>query len=809
MNNIELYIKNSQFIAKGTATDGGADFMSAGANSFMSDDNTDFELLLADRLERGDLIQIYNTTDSTDSVISGTIYNKNILMPFGIDIFDAGDTYSIGSVTEWDRAELFGDDTIKLKQNIKNYRDVAKILTDFSQSFSLPASKVNNKLFDHYYNGDVVGGFDARFKVDARLYINGVLFREGSIVLQSVKMKDGNPSSYEINFEGKTPTLKKLFGDDKLDNLEYLDVFDIGYGSSNVKALFDAGKNVSGTSLVANTTNYPDICCPFISAKNRYYYNSTSSSAATATVRNIKGTDISKEGINYKDLKPSIKVWHILKAIEAKYGFTFSTDFFSSTSELFKQLHLWCSRKSGQLLDGLDIKDSSKKFSELTHSSGTDVRQDNTDRNRFVLWSYERLFVSNRYKHLVYTANIYPNETDRLYTVKIVDEDTGDVYAEFDNQVNNQTLVHDFAISISDPNKTIKPTLVVSSATVTTYYATVTLEDEVTTSLAPNGTVVGSTTTGNYTIGSASSKITLSENVGFRNQVVPKIKVIDFLTGLFKMFNLVAYFEDNVLTVKTMDKYYTVGTTNYDITQYVDNSTATYKPSTVFSEINFEYKPSKTIFALKSNESTNDTYGDENFNSVATETEFIGGKYDIKLPFERLLGENMVDEDNKSLSGLVWSYAVNKDENPVLNAPALILVKKKDISSLGAYVVNVEANLTSSVGYAFPCASSYEDSSVYYSINFGSEFSPIEGNIPNENGLFRTKWQTYIKNLLYNSKTRVLTLNAVLPQKILMNYKLSDRFIISGRSYIISSIDTDLKTGESKLELITDNYAEE
>ena len=198
------------------------------------------------------------------------------------------------------------------------------------------------------------------------------------------------------------------------------------------------------------------------------------------------------------------------------------------------------------------------------------------------------------------------------------------------------------------------------------------------------------------------------------------------------MFNLVAYFEDNVLTVKTMDDYYTVGATNYDITQYVDNSTATYKPSTVFSEINFEYKPSKTIFALKSNESTNDTYGDENFNSVGTETEFVGGKYDIKLPFERLLGENMVDENNKSLSGLVWSYAVNKDENAVLNAPALILVKKKTISSLGAYLVNVEDTSNFSLTTAFPCASSYEDSSVYYSINFGSEFSPIEGNIPNE-----------------------------------------------------------------------------
>jgi len=810
MNDIQLYIKNPRFITKGVATDGGADFMSAGLNSYMSDSGGGFDNLLASRLESGESITIFNNTDTTKSVISATYYNTNILMPFGIDIFDVGDRYSIGSANEWDKSELFEDETIKLKQTIKNYRDVAKILTDFSQPFSLPASKTNNKIFDHYYNGDIIGGFDARFKVDARLQINGVLFKEGSIILQSVKMKNGKPSSYEVNFEGKTPSLKKLFGDDKLDDLSYLDVFDVGYGSTTVKALFDAGKNVSGTSLVANTGNYPDICCPFISAKNRYYYDSNDSDAATSTVRNIKGSDLSKEGINYLDLKPSIKVWHILKAIEAEYGFTFSDDFFDSDDELIKQLHLWCSRKSGQLLEGLNSTSDTTDFEDLTHSSGTDVRQ-GADEDYFNLWSYERWLGTNRYGHLVYTAAVYPNESDRLYDVKIVDKDTGEVYKEWLDQVGNKTgLVKDFAISVNDPDKVIKPTLVVTSATVSTYYATVELIERTTTSLGTGGSVIGSATTGNYTIGSSGSKITLTENVGFRSQVVPKIKVIDFLTGIFKAFNLVAYFEDNVLTVKDMDSYYTIGTTNYDITQYVDASTATYKPSTVYSEINFEYKKAKTIFAIKSNESTNDVYGNENFNSEGTNTEFVGGKYDIKLPFERLLGENMVDEDTKALSGLVWSYAVNIDESPVLNAPALICVKKKDITSLGAYVVDVEGTTAHSVTKAFPAASVYYDAgaspSGFRSLNFGEEFSPSESNGVNENSLFKEHWKTYIKNLLYNSTTRVLTVKAFLPSKILQNYRLYDKFIISGKAYIISSIDTDLKTGESKLELITDNY---
>ena len=811
MNEIQLYIKNPRFITSGVATGGGTGFL-GGSSTYMEDTSGNFDQLLRSRLESGESITVFNTTDSTKAVITGVYYNKYITMASGSDIFDTGERYSIGSTTEWDKSELFEDETIKLKQAIKNYRDVAKILTDFSQPFSLPASKTNNKIFDHYYNGDIIGGFDARFKVDARLQINGVLFKEGVIILQSVKMKNGKPSSYEINFQGKTPSLKTLFGDDKLDDLSYLDVFDIGYGATDVKALFDAGKNVSGTSLVANTTNYPDMCCPFISAKNRYYYNSNNSTAATATVRNIKGTTIGTDGIDYKDLKPSIKVWHILKAIEAKYGFTFSDDFFDSDDELFKQLHLWCSRKSGQLLEGIDNKSDSTDFEDLTRTSAlaTEVRQ-GADLDYFNLWSYERFLGSNRYGHLVYTAAVYPLELDRLYDVKIVDKDTGEVYAEFLNQVGDTAgFVKDFAISVDDPDKVIKPTLVVTSATVTYYYATVELIERTTTSLGTGGSVIGSPTTATYTIGVITGQIELAENVGFRSKVVPKIKVIDFLTGIFKAFNLVAYFEDNVLTVKDMDTYYTTGTTNYDITQYVDASTATYKPSTVYSEINFEYKKAKTIFAIKSNEATNDEYGNERFNSEGTNTEFVGGKYDIKLPFERLLGENMVNEHDKTLSGLVWSYAVNIDEKPVLNAPALICVKKKDITSLGAYVVNPEASSTASVTKAFPVASVYFDAgaspSGFRSLNFGEEFSPSESNGVNSNTLFKEHWKTYIKNLLYNSTTRVLTVKAFLPSKILQNYRLYDKFIISGKAYIINSIDTDLKTGESKLELITDNY---
>ena len=62
---------------------------------------------------------------------------------------------------EGQRLDLFKDETVSLTETIQNVKDVAKIFTSFTKTFSLPASKTNNKIFKHYYNFDIINGFDA------------------------------------------------------------------------------------------------------------------------------------------------------------------------------------------------------------------------------------------------------------------------------------------------------------------------------------------------------------------------------------------------------------------------------------------------------------------------------------------------------------------------------------------------------------------------------------------------------------------------------------------------------------------------
>ena len=57
---------------------------------------------------------------------------------------------------EGQQVEMFDDETVTLSQSIQDVKAIDKIFTEFTQTFSIPASKVNNKIFKHFYNSDIV-----------------------------------------------------------------------------------------------------------------------------------------------------------------------------------------------------------------------------------------------------------------------------------------------------------------------------------------------------------------------------------------------------------------------------------------------------------------------------------------------------------------------------------------------------------------------------------------------------------------------------------------------------------------------------
>ena len=52
------------------------------------------------------------------------------------------------------KVDLYNDEKVSLTMTLQDIRDIEKVRTDFTQPFTLPASDINNKIFQHWYNPD-------------------------------------------------------------------------------------------------------------------------------------------------------------------------------------------------------------------------------------------------------------------------------------------------------------------------------------------------------------------------------------------------------------------------------------------------------------------------------------------------------------------------------------------------------------------------------------------------------------------------------------------------------------------------------
>ena len=158
-----------------------------------------------------------------------------------------------------ERLDLFKDETVSLTQTIQNVKDIKKIFTEFTQTFSVPASKKNNKIFKHYYNFHIDNGFDARRKQNATLELNDLTFKTGKIRLDGVDLKNNLAHTYRITFFGNTVDLKDILGDTQLSALTTL--------NENRSLLYSYSNVLSRMQTESN-----DIIVPLITHSDRMFY---------------------------------------------------------------------------------------------------------------------------------------------------------------------------------------------------------------------------------------------------------------------------------------------------------------------------------------------------------------------------------------------------------------------------------------------------------------------------------------------------------------------------------------------------------
>lgn len=736
------------------------------------------------------------------------------------------------------RADLFDNDRVTLQSSIQDIRDIQKVFTDYTKGLSLPASKTNNKIFKHFYNFDIVGGFNARKKESAELHINYAPFKIGKIALNSVNMRNNKPFSYNVTFFSNILELSDRLGSKLLSELPYLrGTYDHDLNEATIKEGFEDGLDLNGQ------TN--SIIYPLISPKKRLYFDSRGSSApvgeifsgnlyhesfvaggggATCNPSDPSSCASTTQGLTWNDLKPAIRAIHVIEAIEDQINIDFTRDFFGTTA--FDNLYLWLNTNP---------EDNSEIAEEQNAVLTNWNLYNGTSAINQIFFTGENLnmFVNvtpETYKYEL-TWNVSITGTPVPYVGKIIDNATNQVLFQFEETTANLQVTRTF-INYGSINP-VNIRFEITSTGSLSFNSNIKIDI-----LSQTNVLYDSV---EYETGISGGAVSTQGTLELYKQF-PKIKALDFLTGIWKMFNLTAYYVDDIrdsnygkIYVDTLDNYYNSNTSNplggvIDLQNYIDVTESVIDSALPYTQINFKYQEPDTLLAEQHLEKFGYVFGNEEYSELEENVD-NERQYDINVPFAHFKYERLLDTNtslNTTRDTLIqWGYSASGDINEttgdytsVISAPLLFYaIRETNLPAASASNDYRDGRINwinglgtgSALVYAIENywrpSNSNEDGTTsippQYTLNFDNEIDEWQSvDYGTEAGsLFKNFYSNYISEV-FDAQRRLSKFTCHLPIKIVQNFKLNDYIKIQFHLFKINSIKIDLNSGKAEIELL-------
>ena len=710
-----------------------------------------------------------------------------------------GDIGVNGVYNDTNRVDQFKDESVSFTQTIQNVKDIKKIFTEFTKTFALPASKKNNKIFKHYYNFDISSeaSFDARVKVDAALYLNDIEFKKGKIALNGVELKNNVPHTYKVTFYGNTVNLKDILGDSQLSFLEDLESENKTYNFTSVYGGFSAAADA-------------DVIVPLITHTDRLFYY--------ANGFNENGnvwysSSNNQAGADWQQFKYAIRLSRIIDAIQVQYPITFSDDFFNNTSNTdFHNLFMWLHRKKGavEAVGEVDIVWSRVTSLPQTLCAPLPCNVNATSNNGVITISTIAGFELK-----TTTVSLEPTTSDEYSARVTMINANGDqsVVGSFNNQVDYQVMgnINENPPGPFDNNAQYFIEVAPTDPTVTLQFAS----NSIMFLVGTRDLRLDSGTYGDYC-----TQQFRNTNAFFTSQIrefniqeqIPKMKIIDFLTGIFQMFNLTAYVEDDIIVVQTLDDFYDKAPISQgqvvpvNIDKYLDTTKSAVDVALPFKSVNFAYKGLKTFLASQYEQLNNKGWASTTFdlNDYFDQPQ---EKYNITVPFEHVMFERLFNQATGGETAIQYGYFVDSNREPYYGNPLLFYGYKRT----GATPFSVRKNaglVYSTTNYWIPLnTKTLNSSSSKVSINFNQELSEYKANADGADAalfsdtLVNKYYKDYLTEVFARNK-RLTKVTAYLPYKIFSSLQLYDRIEIGQKYYKINSMTTNLTTGKTEFELL-------
>jgi hypothetical protein len=240
------------------------------------------------------------------------------------------------------------------------------------------------------------------------------------------------------------------------------------------------------------------------------------------------------------------------------------------------------------------------------------------------------------------------------------------------------------------------------------------------------------------------------------SDLMPEIKVKDFLAGILKMYNLVLVPNGATFLLQPLNEWYAAGTrqdfqTYFDITQYAVNRPPLYR------EIEFKYEETEQILGYQYLKTNNTGFGD-----LRAFFNFDGDPFNVEVPFECPLFERLTNEATGNLTNVLVYKSItseadeNGNFNPYLGAPILFYGYFDAYSLAGNTVMFVDADgvtkRTVSTAWYANTSNRYSSAAASDSICFGADIDPYHLQTVAQS-LYQEYWEDYITDL-YSQETQ-------------------------------------------------------
>lgn len=676
--------------------------------------------------------------------------------------------------------DLYDNESVNLVKQFTDVQNIQSPVSSFTQTFRVPATKRNLDAFGLVTIPDP-SGVDLKQKFEAELQRDTMPILRGGVQVKAVYLQKEHYADIELVFFGEAVDLKTAIGDALLSDLD-LSALDHDLTYANVTGSWSA------------LGSGPEVRYGLIDRGNNWSFEDQTS--------NLRYPWYSSDGIFVGEFTPFVMAREILDAIMDEAGFTYDSDFIkdgdpSATGDgAFHDLYV-PAYNGKQNLASTDAQQNRARAAleqDYGNSSwGTlDVVDDCTG-------GIDEASAWNN------TSNKYTSPLNGYYQVRVTY--SWDQGSHVDHVGLRLKIVRgaitsyvyivdhgDETFSVAN-NKLFETTLLLDDGD------TVELQGKV--SSGHSHVIKGNddATSGVRTSIDIEATFVLSGQEIDVAANMPKVKQIDYLTALQRMFNLVFIPDPDKpshLKIEPFTDYMSTGTVK-DWSNKVDyGMDFVMRPTSDIQSKSYSwsYAPGGDFISQELQRSQDRVYG--RYRILDGENPFASGSTDIQVPAAPYI-----------VSHIPGSYfpihrAINSDGSIVSDPKLMFCYWHGTVNDLGTWYLRNDSGDEQTLT-TFPSFGQYSAALAELTdkdLNFGVEPSFVPQTCNPRDTLYVLYWAQYVTEL-YSTEARMVECHAYLTNSDIRDFKFNDKVHIKGVAYRVLKMEYDANVdGLTKLSLI-------